>query len=216
MSPPLTPDADEARRLLESELSKPEYFDTQNWIADQFDRLVDWLTGGPGTVTTMTDGQLAALIVGVLALAGLAVWAFMGPLRGDVRHRTDAVLAGEDRTAADLRADAGRLAASDEWGRATLQVYRAIVRSLSERAIIEETTGMTAHEAATRAIPRLPGLTARLIAAAEVFDALAYGNRPGSRAQYEALLALDSEAAAAQPRVLPVAEPDAQVRVEAS
>lgn len=214
MSPPLTPDADEARRLLENELARPEYHDPGNWIRDQLQRLIDWLTSGPDGVTTMSDGQVAALIIGAVILVGAVIWLVMGPLRADRRRKPGAVLDDEERSAADLLEDARLLAGSDDWGRATLQAYRALVRSLAERAIIDESPGMTAHEAAGRAAPRLPSLAPALAEAADVFDALAYGHRPGSHSQYEAMLALHAEAAATLPTLPTVTAPDAPVSVE--
>jgi len=78
-----------------------------------------------------------------------------------------------------------------------------MIRSLGERAIIEEFGGMTAHEAAAQAAPRLPGLAERVTGAADVFDALAYGHRSGSAGQYRDMLELDAEVAGTRP-VLPV------------
>jgi hypothetical protein len=206
MSPPLTPDADEARRQLAEELSKPIYTDVQNWLSDQFHKLLDWLAGDRQATGTLSSGQLAAVGLGIAVIAAVAIWAVMGPLRTERRRRTAAVLADEERTAAQLRADAAALAASDAWGEATVQLFRALVRSLGERAVIEETPGMTAHEAAGRAGVRLPGLAERLARGADVFDALAYGRRPGSRGQYESMRALDDEVAAARPAA-PAGEP---------
>lgn len=216
MSPPLTPDADQARRLLENELARPEYHDPGNWIRDQFQRLLDWLTSGPDSVTTMSDGQVAALIIGAVIVVGAVLWLVLGPLRADSRRKPGAVLDDEERSSADLLDDARLLAGSDDWGRATLQAYRALVRSLAERALIDESPGMTAHEAATRAAPRLPALATALAEAADVFDALAYGHRPGSRSQYETMLALHDRVAATSPTLPHLVEPEAPVSVEAA
>jgi hypothetical protein len=87
-----------------------------------------------------------------------------------------------------------------------------MIRSLGERAIIEEFGGMTAHEAAAQAAPRLPGLAQRVTGAAEVFDALAYGHRSGSARQYQEMLELDAEVAGARP-ILPVVDTGEQAAV---
>lgn len=215
MSPPLTPDADEAHRQLAEELSNPIYADPQSWIQDQFRKLLDWLTGDPSSSTALSESQLITLVVSVVAIAAVALWLFMGPLRSE-RRRTAELLTDEDRNATDLRADAARLASAREWTAATLQLFRALVRSLDERAIIEESPGMTATEAAGRAAPRLPSLADRLSRAATVFDALAYGHRNGSAAQYQEMLDLDDEVARARPELPdgPIDQP-ASVQVEA-
>lgn len=212
MSPPLTPDADEARRQLADELSKPVYADVQNWLVDQFNKLIDWLTGGTSSSGSLSSGQLALIVVVAVALAAVAIWTFMGPLRAERRHRGHAMLAEETRTSAELRADAAALAASDDWGAATMQLFRALIRSLGERAVIDEFPGMTAHEAAGRAAPRLPEFADPLHRAADVFDALAYGRRPGSPQQYHDLRALDAAVAHARPTGLP-GEPAEEARV---
>lgn len=206
MSPPLTPDADEARRQLAEELSNPIYADPQSWIADHFDKLLEWLIGDPSASTALSPEQLTTVVVSVLAIAGVALWLFMGPLRSDRRRRKEELLAGEERNAADLRQDAAQLAAGQQWGAAILQLFRALVRSLGERGIIVESAGMTADEAVRQAAPRLPGLADRLAWAAGVFDALAYGHRAGTAQQYQQLKALDDDLAQARPE-LPEAEP---------
>jgi hypothetical protein len=215
----LTPDADEARRLLEQELSRPEYAQArgQNWFAEQFEKFINWLSGGIGPAESLSDSQLVAIAAVVVAVAAVAVWVYLGPLRFERRRRTQAMLDGEDRPAADLRAEAASLAAAADWTLATLQLFRAMVRSLSERAIIDETPGMTAHEAAHQAAARLPALAGRMRSAADVFDSLAYGNRAGSSAKYREMLGLDAELSAATPTPLDTdAAPPPAITVEAA
>lgn len=203
MSPPLTPDADEARRQLADELSNPIYANVGSWISDQFNKLLEWLTGNPDSSHALDSGQLVAITLTVVGLAAIAVWTFLGPLRTERRRRSE-LFSDEERTAEQLRTDAAGLAAAGNWAEATLGVFRAMIRSLSESGIVEEFPGMTAHEAAGRAAPRLPGLADRLAAAADVFDALAYGRRAGTAQRYEAMVALAAEVADTRPA--PVAE----------
>lgn len=202
MSPPLTPGADEARQQLSDELSKPIYADVRNWFSDQLQKLLDWLTGDQQPSDTLSSGQLTAIVVIVLAVAAVAVWTFLGPVRTERRRNRTAVLADEERTAQQLRDDAARLAAADEWGQATIQLFRAQVASLGERGIIEDTSGLTAREAGAQAGVRLPDLAPGLAEGAQVFDGLAYGRRPGSGRQYEAMLALDAAVSQARPAPL--------------
>lgn len=215
MSPPLTPDADDARRQLADELSKPIYADVQNWLMEQFRKLMEWLVGNPTSSNSLTSGQLTAITITVVAIALVAVWAVMGPVRAD-RRRRSAVFADEERSAADLREEAERLAAADNWAGATMGVFRAMVRSLSERAIVEEFPGMTAHEAVGLAVRRLPALAVDLARAADVFDALAYGRRAGSPEQYRAMLALDAEVGRSRPTLAEDAAPERSASVESA
>ncbi len=216
MSPPLTPDAAEARRQLAEELSKPIYADVQNWISDQLRKLMEWLSGDPDPSGALDSGQLSVVVVTAVVVVGIAVWAFMGPVRADRRRRRGAVFTDEQRSASQLREEAARLATADDWGLATVEQFRALVRSLAERAVVDEFPGMTAHEAVGRAAPRFPAQAARLAAAADVFDGLAYGRRPGTAAQYTAMHDLDTEVAATRPTALPEPSGNAAVGVEVS
>ena len=201
MSPPLTPDADEARRQLADELSKPIYADAQSWLADQWQKLLDWLIGTPTSTGSLSSTQLLVLAATAIGIAALAIWAFAGPVRTERRRRA-VFAADEQRTADQLRADASRLATDQDWTAASMQLCRALVRSLAERTLIEETPGLTAHEAAGRAAPRLPAFSPRLTQAADLFDALAYGHRDGTAQQYRTLVELDEAIGASRP-VLP-------------
>ena len=51
------------------------------------------------------------------------------------------IAANEPVTEADLRSAAAALAASGEWGTALIELFRAMIRSLSERVVIEEFAG---------------------------------------------------------------------------
>ena len=74
MSPPLTPDAAEARRQLAEELSKPIYADVQNWISDQLRKLMEWLSGDPDPSGALDSGQLSVVVVTAVVVVGIAVW----------------------------------------------------------------------------------------------------------------------------------------------
>ena len=219
MSPPLTPSAGQARQMLGEELSKPEYTQSQvqNWLGDQLKKLFDWLTGNPnpGNASTLSTPQVATMVVIGVVIAAAAIWFFTRRMRLE-HHPSQVVLDDEDRPATDLRADAAKLAEAGDWTQATLQLFRAMTRSLSERAIIDETTGMTAQEVASRAAVRLPALFGRMASAANVFDTLAYGHRTGTSRQYDDMLALDTEAAASTPTLpTPAGPPTPDITVEA-
>jgi hypothetical protein len=202
MSPPLTPSAEEARRLLSEELSKPIYTDVQNWLWDQLEKLLEWLNNAPDPNTTpLSGGQGLWIGFGLAAVVAVVVWALMGPLRTERRRRPE-LFGDEELSSSDLRATASELAASGQWGPAVIELFRAMIRSLSERAIIEEFPGMTADEAGALAAVRLPDLAAGFTQAANGFDAIAYGHQDGSAEQYEQLAALDAEAAQTRPAAL--------------
>jgi hypothetical protein len=74
-----------------------------------------------------------------------------------------------------------------------------VVRSLEERAVLDERPGVTAHEAVEAAALRLPDLVADLRAAGRLFDDVAYGDVPARERDDEALRLLDRDVAAARP-----------------
>jgi hypothetical protein len=197
---PLTPDAQEARRLLLEELADPRYRAAEpNW----FDRLVqavrDWFT----SLTLPGDGAgvpLAALI-GVLVLVVLVVVALVIAGRPRLRQRsrvTGAVLADDDgRSAAELRALAEAAAARGDWDEALVERFRALVRALDERTILTVSPGTTAHGFSRRAAAVFPASADALRRSAEAFDRVRYLGQPCGREDCERVAELDRALAAA-------------------
>lgn len=216
MSPPLTPNSDEARRELAHELSNPIYSDPGSWIDDLINRLLDWLTGGTPPTEGLSTGQLVALIVVAAALAAVVVWALLGPVRSRRRARGTALFAADERTATQLRTEAESLASSEQWSLAYVTLFRAMIRTLGERGVITEFAAMTAQEASDLASQRLPGFEARLGAAAGVFDLLAYDHRTARADQYQQLVDLDAEVSTAQAVAPEAAVALTPVRVESA
>ena len=177
--PPLTPDADEARAWAERELAKSIYNNEPSlwdrfldWLADLWERLISSNeTLGP-MLAPLAILVAVALIIGLALLIG-------GPIRRRRLRGRDGsieVLDGDERTSAALRAAADAAAAAGDYATAVLERYRAIVRSLDERAVLEDRRGRTAHEAAVAAGARLAPCAADLRRAAEMFDGVCYGD----------------------------------------
>lgn len=177
--PPLTPDADEAREWAERELAKSIYDDSPTL----WDRFLEWLgqlwndifeantTLGPVLMPLIVLLVVAA-VIGIALLVG-------GPIRRRRLRRGQGsveVLDGDERTSASLRAAADAAAGAGDYATAVLERYRAIVRSLDERAVLEDRRGRTAHEAAVAAGARLAPCAADLRRAAGMFDGVCYGD----------------------------------------
>lgn len=210
---PVVPDRDTAREWLGSELQRPEYAERESLLS----RLLSWVLDLLGRVdwpdASMSGPQLGIAIV-VLALVVLGIaWLVAGPVQlGRSSSGSAEVLdTDDDRTAKQMRAAADAAAGSQDWRTAAVERFRAVVRSLEERVIIEPRPGRTAQEAAADAGVRLPAQASGLRTGADLFDGIEYGDRVATAADDAALRALDTEVTAARPVALsaggPVAGP---------
>jgi len=189
--PQSTPDRDEARRLAEEELARPEYAAAQPTAFDRwahevqqfFGRLLDpdldanggWL--GP-TLTLV----LAAIIIAALVVA-IVSW---GRPRARRKATDSTTLLGSPDTlsAVRLRADAERAARAHDWQTAITQRYRALARGMMERDLIDPAPGATAQAIARAAAAVFPDEQPRIADAAGAFDAVRYLGAPGDEAGY--------------------------------
>ncbi len=192
---------DEAAQLARDELAKQIYRDAGpglverlvRWLLEQAGRLLDGAAG-------VSPGGYAGLVVVLLLVAAavVAVRLKVGPL-GRRAAREEALFVGRTRTAAQHRAAADAHAAAGEWAEAVRERLRAVVRSLEERAVLDERPGRTADEAAAEAGRALPSCAAGLRSAAVLFDEVWYGGRPAGPESYAALRDLDAQVQAARP-----------------
>lgn len=178
-APPLTPDAETARRWAVDELAKDDYTQGgESWltrISAWFLRMLEGFGDGVGG-TLGAIGVIVAVAIGV-ALVAVVVWLVVGPLRRSRRSTVAGELFDDDRTADALEESARTAAAAGDWGAATADLYRAIIRRLADRDVIALSEGQTAHEAAAAAGDALPALAARIAVDADAFDRIRYGRR---------------------------------------
>lgn len=201
---PVAPDADTARRWAADELADPVYHEGKSLL----DRIVAWVMelvarifeGGQGAGADPRVVGLVLLAV-VITVALVALW-IAGPVRRSGRRDKDRLVfdAEDARTAAQMRSAAAAAADRLDWHSAVLERFRAIVRSLEERALLEERAGRTAHEVAVDAGGALPDHRDELLDASLVFDEVCYGDGDGSEPEYRTLLELDESILAARPR----------------
>ena len=196
LEPPLDPSADEARRLLQRELARPEYYDDNlvervlNWLQRRVDGAVEGSRDTPPLTWFAITVVVLVLVAGVVFLVSRA--------RGTARAtsgRDGAVLTDEAVSAADLRARAERALAEGRHGEAVVDGFRALARRQVERGRLEDSPGITAHEVAATLAAQYPQQRDRTAAGADVFDAVMYGARPATRDQAVAVLDLDRELA---------------------
>jgi hypothetical protein len=208
---PLDPSADEARDWAESELAKAIYNDQPSL----WDRFLAWLgdlweaiTSANTTLGPIFLPLVILVVIGVIVAVVLLVG---GPvrrrrLRSAERGSFD-VLDGDSRDAKSLRAAADAAAAAGDHALAVLERFRAIVRSLDERAILEDRLGRTAREAAAAASARLPSCSDDLHRAADLFDEVCYGHVEPTEREDSWLREVDRRVAATRPTRVSSAPP---------
>ena len=197
---PLVPSRKQARGWAVRELADPAYARAQPGLLQRgvrwvLDRLAELAPDGAPT----TRAGLVVLLLGVLVVAA-AVLLRAGRVRGPDRSvPTASLFAGPAMTAAAHRALADAAAARGDWAGAVRERFRAVVRTLEERTVLDERPGRTADEAARDAARLLPELAADLGACARLFDEVAYGSRP-ARGEHDARLrSLDRAVVTARP-----------------
>jgi hypothetical protein len=197
---PVVPDAGTARSWAGQELSGPIYHEQQSLLA----RLFAWfekLVSDASHAAQDFDWRMAAIVLAAVVVLGAGIAVLVtGPIRrsrstskGSDIFADTTLSAAEHRRAADVAADRG------EWREAVLERFRAIVRSLEERVILDERPGRTAHEAAADSAAALPGLAVELRRASTVFDDVCYGSGRATRETDAALRSLDQEIRTAKP-----------------
>ena len=208
-STPLIPDGDGARELAEKELAKPEYQAAKPTLIDQWARaVVDFLIQLFTPQRAVDLGPWAAIVIGAVLVAALiAVLLIWGRPRRSRSRASGAVLLGaaDDRSAAELRADAERAARAEDWAEAIVLRYRAVARSLIERDLISPAPGATAQTIAREAVVPFPGEGEALHDAAVAFDDVRYLGHAGSAGLYRALAQTDDRLRALRPALLPEA-----------
>lgn len=188
---PIEVDPDAAREAAADELADPAYQAAEpsfvdrvlTWIGRRLADLLSFLGAGSGSL-------------GLLVLIGLAIVGYL-VIRTRVgriarRHRKKTVFAANTtRDAGDHRTAAERAAALGDLTTAVRERFRAVVRELETRGVLDERSGRTADECAALAAERLPDRAGELRAAATVFDDVVYGGRTATDADYRGLTVLD-------------------------
>lgn len=196
---PATPSAEEARRAAQEELSKAVYQERPSLAQLIWDWLQEHLSpthlvpGVPAWVSVVVTLVAAlALLAGLVYVLRYLTWARRARL-GSRR------LFEDPRDAASLTRAADAAAGTGDWATAVVERFRAIIRSLDERGLIEDYPGMTAREAATLAARALRSLRQELLQAAALFDSVRYGHVQATRQQDEWIRQLAGQVASLRP-----------------
>jgi len=194
----LDPTPAEARNWLEQELHRSSYQDSWldsvlRWIIDHLRALLDGAGSLAGASPVIT--VLVALIV-----IALLVWVLPKVRRGSVAAASDGdVLEDLTITPRTYRDRAAQAFAEGRYDDAALDGFRAIAKDMSDRTLLDDAPGRTAHEVSLALAPPFPDHADRLAQAANVFDAVRYGHRSATSAQASEVLNLDAELVKTRP-----------------
>ncbi|HEX7303610.1 DUF4129 domain-containing protein [Lentzea sp.] len=182
---------DEAREAAARELSDPAYVSDD---PNPLERAIDWvldrlgeLFAGAGSVSGITAVTvLVVVVVVIVVVLRLRIGRTARSLRSGAKvFGTSVLTAAEHRAAAERAAEAGDLA------EAVRERFRAVVRELEQRGVLDARAGRTVDEVASEAGQALPALAGDLRGAAVQFDDVWYGGRPATGEGYRRLVSVD-------------------------
>lgn len=192
--PPIDIGREEAAEAARRELSKGVYHQDDpslmqrlfEWIIGWIERLLGELgSGAPGGWTGI------AIIAALVVIAAIIIRWRVGPLARARKRASMMVFTDERRTAAEHRAAAQAAANAGHYDIAIRESFRALVRDLEERTLLDERPGRTADEAAAEVARFAPQAGGAVQTAARIFDEVWYGGRPATRDGYTQVLHAD-------------------------
>ncbi|MCH8559826.1 MULTISPECIES: DUF4129 domain-containing protein [unclassified Nesterenkonia] len=187
----MQPEPDEARRLLEQELSDPRYQrDATGPLREAADRFFGWLDQlslnlGPLNL------PLGPVLLLVLLLAAVVLCIVL--VRPRLQRGTDSaelLTSPAGVTAEQLRRRAESHAQAGRFDEACRELFRAVIRAAEECQELTEQAGRTATEAGAALARAHPVQAQQAIHAAELFNYSRYGGGALQRTDYDSLLTL--------------------------
>lgn len=155
------------------------------WVDELLYKLMTEGASLPGGWITLT---VLFLLVAVAVV--VAVRVAMRTMR--TNRGGDAALFGtHELTSAEHRAAAEEAAGLGVWAAAIRHRLRAVARHLEETGVLNPVPGRTATELARDAGAAIAGLDTELRRAAEAFNDVTYGERPGTEPAYRIVADLD-------------------------
>jgi hypothetical protein len=197
----LSPTPPEARTWLRQELSGPDYQSPWQetairWILDQVRKILD----GAGQLAGLSP--LITVLIAVVVIA-LLVWVLPRVRREpSVSAPEGAVLEDATTTSRHYRDRAAQALRDGRYDDAVLDGFRAIAKDMSDRSLLDDAPGRTAHEVSLALSSPFPDHAGQLARAADLFDAVRYGHRRAGASQAGQVLELDADLVTARP-VLP-------------
>lgn len=150
---------------------------------------------------------LSPLITALMALSVIAllVWILPRVRREPVAAQAPgAVLEDLTLTSRHYRDLASQSLREGRYDDAVLDGFRAIAKDMSDRLVLDDAPGRTAHEVSVALASPFPSHSERLARAADLFDSVRYGHRRVNEAQARQIHQLDAELVTARPVLTPI------------
>jgi hypothetical protein len=189
--PTIDIDRDAAHEAAQHELGKPIYPKASlterlmDWIDELLYKLANAGSSVPGGWLTLS--VLSILLAIAIVVAVRIARRSMRTNRGG----TYSLFGEHELSAAEHRATAEQYAAAGNWSAAIRHRLRAVARQLEESSVLDPIPGRTATELARDAGRAIPNLATELNRAAEAFNDVTYGERPGTEPAYRMIADLD-------------------------
>jgi hypothetical protein len=170
-----------------AELSDPRYHVDEPTVVD---RVMSWVFDKLGeafdSIVRFTPGGIASLLILIAAIVGLVIVLRIGLGPTALRNAlTDRRRDAKARTADEYREEAEAFAARGDFKEAVRARFRAIIRELEQRAVLDPRAGRTAGEIAREGGAAVPAIGGDLRSVAGTFDQVWYGRRDATRADYD-------------------------------
>jgi hypothetical protein len=192
---------DDARRAAATELTDPAYRAAEpslltkvlRWVGERIASVLDSIS------STVPGGIFGLLLLIIVVTVLVVVIRLKAGKIGRSARREYQVFEGRARSAEEHRRAAEAAAARGDFDEAVRERFRAVVRALEQRALLDERSGRTADEAAADAGKLLPGCATELREGAAAFDDVHYGGRRATAEGYHRLVELDGLCQAERP-----------------
>ncbi|WP_086661761.1 DUF4129 domain-containing protein [Lentzea kentuckyensis] len=184
---------DEAREAAARELSDPAYVSDD---PNPLERALRWVLEKLGELFAGAGGMngiTAVTILVVVAVIIVIVIRLRTGRAGRARRAGSTVFGSAVLSAAEHRAAAERAAAAGDLAEAVRERFRAVVRELEQRGVLDPRAGRTVDEVAIEAGQALPVLADDLRGAAVQFDDVWYGGRTATLEGYRQLVSVDGK-----------------------
>jgi hypothetical protein len=184
-------DRDAAHEAAQHELAKPIYPKASlierfmDWVDELFYKLAKGASALPGGWLTLS------VLLTLLVIAVVVAFRIARRTMRTNRGREHSLFGEHELSAAEHRATAEQFAAAGNWSAAIRHRLRAVARQLEESSVLDPVPGRTATELARDAGRAIPPLAGELRRAAEAFNDVTYGERPGTEAAYRMIADLD-------------------------